>query len=136
PPIGAYALQGDTRTAALDSQAGSIDWLCLPRFDADPVFGTLIDSEHGGRFDVSIEGQVESRRYREDSVVLETLWRGPDGTALMTEVMPVGVSGFRPQLSLVRHLRCTSGEVRARVLFDPRLGLPGRRPRYGRRGEA
>jgi len=136
PPIGEYALLGDTRTAALVSRAGSIDWLCLPRFDADPVFGTLIDSEHGGRFDVSIEGQVESRRYREDSVVLETLWRGPDGTALMTEVMPVGVSGFRPQLSLVRHLRCTSGEVRDRVLFDQRLGLPGRRLRYGRRGEA
>ena len=47
-PIGEYALLGDTRSAALVSRNGSVDWLCLPRFDADPVFGYLTDADHGG----------------------------------------------------------------------------------------
>ena len=135
-PIGDYALLGDTRSAALISRTGSIDWLCLPRFDADPVFGQLIDAEHGGRFEVSIEGQVEARSYRPESAVLETRWRGPGGSATVTDAMPVNVSGFRPQLAVIRHVECTSGEVDLRVHFDPRLALPGRSPRCSRRGEA
>ena len=135
-PIGDYALLGDTRSAALISRTGSIDWLCLPRFDADPVFGQLIDAEHGGRFEVSIEGQVEARSYRPESAVLETRWRGPGGSATVTDAMPVNVSGFRPQLAVIRHVECTSGEVDLRVHFDPRLALPGRSPRCSRHGEA
>ena len=133
-PIGEYALLGDTRSAALVSRNGSVDWLCLPRFDADPVFGYLTDADHGGHFEVAIEGKVESRSYRFESAVLETRWRGPTGTATVIDAMPVNVKGFRPQLAVVRHVRCTSGEVDLRILFDPRLGLPGRRPRCSRRG--
>src|SRR5205814_5430886 len=80
-PIGEYALLGDTRSAALISRRGSIDWLCLPRFDADPVFGLLIDAEHGGRFELSVAGEVEARSYRAESAVLETHWRAPSGIA-------------------------------------------------------
>ena len=136
PPIGEYALLGDTRTGALVSRRGSIDWLCLPRFDADPVFGYLIDAEHGGRFEVSIAGEVEARAYRAESAVLETSWRGPEGAATVTEAMPVTVSGFRPQLALVRHVACTAGEVDVNILFDPRLGLPGKAPRWRRNSVA
>jgi GH15 family glucan-1,4-alpha-glucosidase len=136
PPIGEYAMLGDTRSAALISRAGSVDWLCVPRFDADPVFGRLIDMEHGGRFEVAIDGQVESRRYRSESSVLETNWRGPEGTATVTDVMPVDVKGFRPQLAVIRRVHCSSGEVSVRLTFDPRLGLPGRSPRWSRRGNA
>src|SRR5438874_10292716 len=96
PPIASYGLLGDTRTGALISRDGSVDWLCLPRFDADPVFGRLVDAEHGGRFRVSPAGGVESRSYRPESAVLETRWRGPAGTASVSEAMPVDVSGFRP----------------------------------------
>src|SRR5438067_10614526 len=135
-PIGEYALLGDTRSAALVSRNGSVDWLCLPRFDADPVFGYLTDADHGGHFEVAIEGKVESRSYRSESAVLETRWRGPTGTATVTDAMPVNVSGFLPQLALIRHVECSSGEVDIRLLFDPRFGLPGRRPRWSRRGEA
>ena len=135
-PIGEYALLGDTRSAALISRTGSIDWLCLPRFDSDPVFGQLIDAEHGGRFELSIDGQVEARSYRSDSAVLETRWRGPGGSATVTETMPVNVKGFRPQLALIRQVECTSGEVDVQVLFDPRYGLPGRRPRWSWRRQA
>ena len=107
-PIGEYALLGDTRSAALVSRNGSVDWLCLPRFDADPVFGYLTDADHGGHFEVAIEGKVESRSYRFESAVLETRWRGPTGTATVIDAMPVNVKGFRPQLAVVRHVRCTS----------------------------
>src|SRR5438552_18980483 len=48
--------------------------------------------------------------------------------------MTVNVKGFLPQMALVRHLECTAGEVVAQVRFDPRLGLPGRPPRWNRRG--
>jgi len=135
-PIGEYALLGDTRSAALISRRGSIDWLCLPRFDADPVFGLLIDAEHGGRFELSVAGEVEARSYRAESAVLETHWRAPGGIATVTEAMPVNVTGLRPQLALVRHVECTAGEVDVRVVFDPRLGMPGRRPRWSWRGDA
>jgi GH15 family glucan-1,4-alpha-glucosidase len=136
PPIGDYALLGDTRAAALISRRGSVDWLCVPRFDADPVFGRLIDPVHGGRFELRIEGEVESRAYRGESAVLETLWRGPVGAATVCETMPADVSGLRPQLTLVRRVECTAGEVDVVLLFDPRLGLPGRRGRAGKRGTA
>ena len=132
-PIGEYALLSDTRSAALISRTGSVDWLCVPRFDADPVFGQLIDVEHGGRFEFSIDGQVEARAYRPESAVLETRWRGPTGGAILTDSMPVDVTGLRPQLALIRRAQCTSGEVEVHALFDPRLGLPGRRPRWSRR---
>src|ERR671934_1112564 len=121
-PIGEYALLGDTRTGALVSRRGSVDWLCLPRFDADPVFGYLIDAEHGGRSELAIDGMVEARSYRSESAVLETRWRGASGAALVTDAMPVNVKGLRPQLALLRHVRCTSGEVEVRIGFDPRFG--------------
>ena len=136
PPIGDYALLGDTRSAALVSRGGSVDWLCVPRFDSDPVFGQLIDADHGGRFEVAVEGEVEARHYRNESAVLETRWRGAGGTATVIDAMPVNVTGLRPQLALVRRVTCTSGAVDLRILFDPRLLLPGRRPRWSWRRQA
>jgi GH15 family glucan-1,4-alpha-glucosidase len=136
PPIAEYGLVGDTRSAALISKDGSVDWLCLPRFDADPVFGRLIDAECGGHFELAVSGRVESRVYRRDSAVLETRWHAPDGSATVVDAMPVGARGMRPQLMLVRHLRCTAGRVEALVCVDPRLGLPGRRGRSMRRNHA
>src|SRR5213082_2882207 len=136
PPIGEYALVGDTRTAALISRNGSVDWLCLPRFDADPVFGRLIDTAGGGHFELAVDGTVEARSYRPESAVLETRWRGPDGMGTVTEAMPVNVGGFRPQCALVRRVECTQGEIAVRLNFDPRFGLPGTAPRWNRRGHS
>ena len=136
PAISDYALIGDTRTAALCSSRGSIDWLCLPRFDSDPVFGRLVAVETAGCFYVTPEDiQHVSRRYRDGSAVLETTWRTATGEVVLTDGMIPEVSGkLLPQLLLVRRAICREGSVQLRILFDPRLGLHGKVPRSLRRG--
>lgn len=130
-PIADYAIIGDTRTGALCSRAGSIDWMCIPCFDSEPVFGSLIDTEQGGRFAITpVDVHESSRRYRESSAVLETTWRTATGELQLTEGMVADVSGrLLPQAILVRQIRCTAGAASIRVLFDPRQGLPGKPPR-------
>ena len=73
-PIADFALVGDSRTAGLCSSAGSIDWLCLPRFDDPPVFGRLVGGERAGWFGMrpAAEARLAQRRYRPGSAVLET----------------------------------------------------------------
>ncbi len=127
PVIADYGLIGDGRSAALCSSAGSIDWLCLPRFDSDPVFGKLVGGERAGCFSISIGDVVETeRQYRSGSAVLETTWRTPSGTATLTEGMVLDLGGrLLPQALLVRRLSCTGAPARARLFFDPRGGLSG-----------
>ena len=62
-PLGAYSLIGDCRSAALVGHDGSIDWLCLPRFDDPSIFGRILDAERGGYWQIAPRGpyQVESR---------------------------------------------------------------------------
>ncbi len=94
--IGDYGLIGDTRTAALCSTAGSIDWLCVPRFDAEPVFGRLVGGDRAGSFRLapSADAQLARRRYYPGSAVLETTWRTDGGGELvLTEGLVADVSG-------------------------------------------
>ncbi|HEV3472599.1 MAG TPA: trehalase-like domain-containing protein, partial [Actinomycetota bacterium] len=134
-PIADYALIGDTRTAALVSSLGSIDWMCVPAFDGEPLFGRLIGGDDSGSFSISIEGLEDTHRsYRGHSAVLDSSVRSTTGAGRLTEAMVVDVEGaLLPQLILIRTVRCDEGSLNARVLFDPRLGLPGASPRVGRR---
>ena len=71
-PIGDYALLSDCRSAALVSRAGSVDWLCFPRFDAPAVFARILDP-HGGHFAIRPVGEFQaSRAYADQTMVLET----------------------------------------------------------------
>lgn len=135
PAIGDYALVGDTRTAGLVSRSGSIDWMCVPKFDEPPLFGHLIDQESGGSFSVCLNETLEiDRRYLDGSAVLQTDITTSTGTARLTETMIPNVrGGLLPQTLLVRRLECDSGDVEARVRFDPRKGIPGRPPERIRR---
>mgnify|MGYP006951124499 CR=1 FL=1 len=69
-----YALIGDTETAALVGRDGSIDWLCLPRFDSPSCFSALLGSDRNGRWRIAPRDEVRrtTRRYRGESLVLET----------------------------------------------------------------
>ncbi len=92
-PIEDYALIGDCRTAALVGRDGSIDWLCLPRFDAPSVFAALLGTADHGRWLIGPAdpaGARVERRYRGDTFVLETTFRTVTGTVRVTDLMPIG----------------------------------------------
>ncbi|KAF4409997.1 MULTISPECIES: glycoside hydrolase family 15 protein [Streptomyces] len=85
-----YALIGDLQTAALVGRDGSIDWLCLPRFDSGACFAALLGDPDNGRWLVRPRGaeRCTSRAYRGDTLVLDTLWETPEGTVRVTDFMP------------------------------------------------
>ena len=93
-PIEDYALLGNCRSAALVSRDGSIDWLCLPRFDAPAVFAALLGNEENGRWRLAPSDPVEhtQRAYLDDTLVLETTWVTASGRARVLDFMPVPVS--------------------------------------------
>ncbi|WAB99885.1 MULTISPECIES: glycoside hydrolase family 15 protein [Pseudomonas] len=103
-----YALLGNCRSAALVSRDGSIDWLCLPRFDAPAVFAALLGNEENGRWRLAPSDPVErtSRAYQEDTLVLETTWVTANGRARVLEFMPL-----EDVNSVVRIVEGIAGEI-------------------------
>jgi GH15 family glucan-1,4-alpha-glucosidase len=90
-PIEDYALIGDQQTAALVSRAGSIDWLCLPRFDSAACFAALLGTEDNGHWRIApkhTDGPCTRRTYRPDTLVLDSEWETADGTVRVTDLMP------------------------------------------------
>ena len=89
-PVEQYALIGDTHTAALVGRNGSIDWLCLPRFDSGACFAALLGDEGHGFWRIAPAGGVGrvARRYRDGTLVLETEFRTPDGVVRLVDCMP------------------------------------------------
>ncbi|MFF2030149.1 glycoside hydrolase family 15 protein [Arthrobacter sp. NPDC058192] len=85
-----YAMVGDLHTAALISTEGSIDWLCLPRFDSPACFSALLDTPAAGRWLLAPEGGGECtrRRYRKGTLILETEWETPGGKVRIIDFMP------------------------------------------------
>lgn len=124
-PIEDYAVLGDGHTAALVSRHGSVDWLCLPRFDSDACFAALLGTPDHGRWLLTVRDAVEvTRAYRGDSFVLETTYRTERGTALATEAMPIGDD----RADLVRRIECTDGEVEVDHEWVVRFGYGAVQP--------
>jgi GH15 family glucan-1,4-alpha-glucosidase len=90
PKIEDYALLGDLHTAALVSRAGSVDWLCLPRFDSPAAFAALLHNHEAGHWTLAPEGArtCTARRYAGKTLVLETDWDTADGAVRVIDFMP------------------------------------------------
>ena len=125
-PIEDYALIGDCETAALVGRDGSIDWLCIPRFDSDACFAALLGGPENGRWIIAPEEeQVRvSRRYRGDTLILETTFETSDGKVLVVDFMPPESEGC----DLMRLVIGLHGQVRMRteliIRFDYGATVP------------
>jgi GH15 family glucan-1,4-alpha-glucosidase len=112
PRIEDYALLGDLRTGALVATTGSIDWLCLPRFDSPACFAALLDTPDAGHWQIAPQsgGTCTRRQYVADTVVLQSEWVTPEGTVRVTDFMPPR----RSAPDLVRIVEGVSGSVAVR----------------------
>lgn len=107
-----YALIGDCETAALVARDGSLDWLCLPRFDSDACFAALLGGPENGRWQLAPVGPAKvRRRYRPKTLILETEFETETGTVTLVDFMPL--RGGHPEI--IRLVRCDRGSVRMRM---------------------
>ena len=129
PLLEDLGLIGDGATVALVGLDGSIDWMCLPRFDSEPVFCGLLDQDRGGHFRITPDELTEARqRYEPDTGVLVTELRSPTGLVRLTDALALrsgadltdDVPGGRGEL--VRSAVVLDGNVRLRVDLEPRGG--------------
>jgi GH15 family glucan-1,4-alpha-glucosidase len=114
-PIDNYGMIGDMHTIALVSIKGSIDWMCMPRFDSPSVFAALLDDEKGGHFRITPDdGDVTHKQfYWPGTNVLVTRFLSPQGAAELTDFMPVGhrrKNGPRRRV-LVRRITAVRGRI-------------------------
>jgi len=103
-----YALIGDCETAALVECGGSIDWLCLPRFDSDACFASLLGTPDNGRWLLAPKLIVSiERRYRPGTLILETVFDLEDGRVRLTDFMPPKLGSSK----LIRIIECLEGRA-------------------------
>jgi alpha,alpha-trehalase len=129
-PIADYALLSDRHSAALVSRDGSVDWLCLPRFDSPAVFARLLDAD-AGHWSIRPSTPFSvTRRYVDRTMVLETRFQTVAGVAVVTDALLVGPDNGDHRLGaqaphvLVRRVACETGSVELEISYRPR-------PEYG-----
>ncbi len=129
-----YGLIGDMHTAALVGIDGSIDWLCLPRFDSPACFASLLGTEENGRWRIAPTGKViaATRRYRPSTLVLETEFETVDGVARIVDCMPLRASHPR----IVRIVEGVRGSVQMSVRLNPRFDYGKTAPWISVKGQA
>jgi GH15 family glucan-1,4-alpha-glucosidase len=115
-----YAVIGDTHTAALVGRDGCIDWLCLPRFDSEACFARLLGDERHGYWRMAPKGPVTGsrRRYRDQTLVLETELDCAEGTIRVTDCMPIRAG----HCEVVRLVGGVRGRVTVRMELCLRFG--------------
>jgi GH15 family glucan-1,4-alpha-glucosidase len=119
-----HAVVGDTQTMALIARDGSVDWLCLPRFDSAACFASLLGDERNGRWQICPRGLAEGavlrtdRRYRDGTMVLETEWETATGLVRLIDAMPIRDG----HADLVRRVEGVKGEVEMALRYTVRFG--------------
>ncbi len=142
PPIAEYAFISDCHTGALIAPDGAIDWLCVPRFDAPSVFGSLIDREAGFfRFAPYGINHPTTRIYEPGTNVLQTTWKTPSGWVRVRDALTMGPWDHEDQVTphtrppadddadhmLVRTVECLEGNVEVELVCEPAFDY-GREP--------
>ena len=142
PPIAEYAFLSDCHTGALVAPDGAIDWLCVPRFDAPSVFGSLLDREAGFfRFAPFGINHPTARAYVPGTNVLETTWKTPNGWVVVREALTLGPWDHEDEITphtrppadddadhmLVRTVECIEGSVEVELICEPAFDY-GRTP--------
>jgi GH15 family glucan-1,4-alpha-glucosidase len=131
-PIEDYAMIGDRNTAALVATDGSIDWLCLPRFDSPACFAALLGDDENGHWQLCPVGDYQvSRAYVDGSAALQTTFTTDDGVVTLLDVMPTGDD----TIDVVRRITGVRGTVRMRHEWVVRFDYGTTRPWVRRRLE-
>jgi GH15 family glucan-1,4-alpha-glucosidase len=121
-PIEDYGYIGNMLSGALVARDGSMDWLCLPRFDSDACFAALLGTPEHGYWRISPAGEIRksSRRYLPHTPILETTFETESGKATLVDFMPL--SNDPEKVDVVRLVRGVSGRVSMRMEFTLRFG--------------
>jgi GH15 family glucan-1,4-alpha-glucosidase len=150
PRISGYGFLSDCHTGALISQDGSVEWLCLPRFDSDSVFGSILDRSAGfWRLGPPGLAAPVSRRYEPGTNVLETTWMTGSGWVVVRDALTLGDwrrdNDFEPHRRpppddeaehiLVRTVECLQGEVDIEMICEPVFDYGATRLEWTRRGD-
>lgn len=141
PSIDAYAFLSDTHTTALVGPDGAVEWLCVPDADGDAVLARLLDRDVGGCFTMSVAGApAPARRYLPGTLVLESRWDCPDGTAVGLDCLAAGPGTpeqpVRADRVLVRRVTAERGSVHVLARLEPRPDFGARPTRWRRVGTA
>jgi GH15 family glucan-1,4-alpha-glucosidase len=122
---------GNCQFSALVHTSGEVAWCCLPRFDSEPIFSTLLDSENGGRFRISpANGETGTQRYLPNTNILETRFQTPTGSFRVIDFAPRFMQfgrAFRPT-QFMRIVEPIEGTPRIAVICEPRLGWSKAQP--------
>ena len=132
-PLEDYGFIGNLHTGALVARDGSIDWLCLPRFDGEACFAALLGGAEQGHWRIAPDGGAPrtTRRYLDETLVLETTFVTADGVVALIDFMPLGDG--KAETKIVRLVRGVKGRVP--VDFVPRFGYGRTVPRLRRRDD-
>jgi GH15 family glucan-1,4-alpha-glucosidase len=122
-PVSEHGLIGDLHSVALVGTNGTIDWHCSPSFDAPAVFGSLLDADRGGRFELAAAVPAKTRQfYLPDTAVLITRFFAEDGVGEIQDFMPVGGATETQRHRLIRRVLCVRGSIPFRARLSPRFG--------------
>jgi alpha,alpha-trehalase len=142
PPIADYAFLSNCHTGALVAPDGSVDWLCVPRFDSQSVFGSLLDRQAGsfrvGPFGIN---HPTSRSYEPGTNILVTTWKTPGGWIVVRDALTMGPRRHEDEITphtrppadddaehaLVRTIECVDGQVEVELVCEPAFDY-GRSP--------
>ncbi len=129
PRIEDHALIGDMHTAALVTKGGTINWLCLPAFDSDACFAALLGTPENGYWRIApLDAQAKStRRYRKDTLILETDFTTETGTVRLVDFMPPWAG--RDHTEICRSVECLDGKATMRSELTPRFAFGHAIPR-------